>query len=420
MKTKTIKTMKKLTLVLLCLFAFTTQAQIDTQAILKGGLETPFVGYERLTTLQRDALIIVEGTTKQIYHIETGKFEYWDGSSWVIFGNVAIPNQQIAVGTGTGIQSFSNFNFDGTDLFLDASFNVNGISEFTSDNGGNILSVIDEDIGIQTHITSDFLGDDNSIIQTNDDFTMHLIGSKPATKEIYIGVGGDEELISIGDLNTDVKIGSIPNRGGILYENGATFINDSITIAAGQVIIGDPYDLEQQNKIIINNNVAGYGSNTTVEGDFYVKPLNGADRFGVSDTGFYLGAVDEWGIDAGSTYVKIQAPNHVAVGDTEGETNEIILFVDSENALVHVNNYTNSMIETAISGFYNSVATTNWVNSKINDLTITYTFATLPTPIVGLTATITDATTLVWRGVAVGGGSETALVFYNGSNWVYH
>jgi hypothetical protein len=49
-----------------------------------------------------------------------------------------------------------------------------------------------------------------------------------------------------------------------------------------------------------------------------------------------------------------------------------------------------------------------------------YTFASLPTGITGMVATITDADTPTYRGVASGGGTETALVMYDGTNWIYH
>lgn len=49
-----------------------------------------------------------------------------------------------------------------------------------------------------------------------------------------------------------------------------------------------------------------------------------------------------------------------------------------------------------------------------------YTVATLPTGTEGDMAYVTDATSLSWRGTATGGGSSKALVFYDGTNWLYH
>ena len=47
-----------------------------------------------------------------------------------------------------------------------------------------------------------------------------------------------------------------------------------------------------------------------------------------------------------------------------------------------------------------------------------YTVATLPAPVVGMTAYITDATTPTYNGALVGGGAITVPVFYNGIAWV--
>lgn len=53
--------------------------------------------------------------------------------------------------------------------------------------------------------------------------------------------------------------------------------------------------------------------------------------------------------------------------------------------------------------------------------TTQYLFSALPaSPTTGMLATITDASYVKYRSVARGGGSDVALVFYNGTHWVYH
>jgi len=47
-----------------------------------------------------------------------------------------------------------------------------------------------------------------------------------------------------------------------------------------------------------------------------------------------------------------------------------------------------------------------------------YTVATLPTPVVGMTAYCTDLTTPTYLAIAVGGGAVVGKVFYNGTNWI--
>lgn len=53
--------------------------------------------------------------------------------------------------------------------------------------------------------------------------------------------------------------------------------------------------------------------------------------------------------------------------------------------------------------------------------TNTYTFSNLPSnPVTGQLATITDADNVSYRADAIGGGTEKALVFYEGTKWIYH
>lgn len=73
---------------------------------------------------------------------------------------------------------------------------------------------------------------------------------------------------------------------------------------------------------------------------------------------------------------------------------------------------------------------TSIINSIISSLinlssggTVTYkifTFSTLPTGEEGMVAYIDDANNVTYRGIASGGGTEKALVFYNGTDWIYH
>ena len=57
-----------------------------------------------------------------------------------------------------------------------------------------------------------------------------------------------------------------------------------------------------------------------------------------------------------------------------------------------------------------------------NTLSITpVTFAALPTsPTAGQLAVITDASSITYRGDAAGGGTDVALVMWNGTKWIYH
>ena len=49
-----------------------------------------------------------------------------------------------------------------------------------------------------------------------------------------------------------------------------------------------------------------------------------------------------------------------------------------------------------------------------------FTVATLPTGELGATNYVTDATAITYRATATGGGTGKALVFFDGTNWIYH
>lgn len=44
-------------------------------------------------------------------------------------------------------------------------------------------------------------------------------------------------------------------------------------------------------------------------------------------------------------------------------------------------------------------------------------FANLPTGVVGMKALITDSTVNTWGTIIAGGGANTVLAFFNGTNW---
>ena len=56
----------------------------------------------------------------------------------------------------------------------------------------------------------------------------------------------------------------------------------------------------------------------------------------------------------------------------------------------------------------------------VNPTLENYTFATLPTPSTGKLAVINDASAITYRANAAGGGTDVALVMYDGTNWIYH
>ena len=73
--------------------------------------------------------------------------------------------------------------------------------------------------------------------------------------------------------------------------------------------------------------------------------------------------------------------------------------------------------------------TTNYAPIKVSDANLngslkftgpSRSYADLPSsPTVGMISYINDASSVSYRGTAAGGGSDVALVFYDGSNWIY-
>jgi hypothetical protein len=51
-------------------------------------------------------------------------------------------------------------------------------------------------------------------------------------------------------------------------------------------------------------------------------------------------------------------------------------------------------------------------------ITSKFTFATLPPPVEGMIATISDSTQNTWGTIASGGGTFAVAVYYDGTNWI--
>ena len=62
----------------------------------------------------------------------------------------------------------------------------------------------------------------------------------------------------------------------------------------------------------------------------------------------------------------------------------------------------------------------NSISAKLLKPNGSYTVATLPSGQTGQITYITDATTVTYRGIAAGGGTNFALVVFDGTNWIYH
>ncbi len=103
-----------------------------------------------------------------------------------------------------------------------------------------------------------------------------------------------------------------------------------------------------------------------------------------------------------------------------GDLNMLGTFITNTNTVINgvafsdVVDYNNSNITNvnAVNSLY--------CNTYLLNINVT-SFLNLPTTLpTGTIACVSDASSVTYRGIASGGGNETALVMWDGSNWIYH
>jgi surface protein len=185
----------------------------------------------------------------------------------------------------------------------------------------------------------------------------------------------------MGQLTSDHTIG-IGNEAGRYLVGGGTNTQSNDSIYIGQ--LSRSLDITTDNEIVIGSYAEGNGSNTVTIGSSAVT-----DNYLTGNLQLLSGI-----INAGTTYNGYQ----VNIGTTAN---------GSISALGRI--FSNTKISAAES-----------VEAKFFSLTAAYTFATLPTGSYGMVTYITDASTISYRADAAGGGTDYALVTYNGAKWIYH
>ena len=176
-----------------------------------------------------------------------------------------------------------------------------------------------------------------------------------------------------------------------IWENATTVKAESLLNYAGSATFGR---LELGQSDVANGNFRAYGNDDSSGGT--VQLFNAA----LEDT-----FVDEWRIEAnGDLRMSIAGTTPVLTLD-----DQLYVPFASNASVANIDTVGNAALITR-EYFYSNIQKTNG-----------YTFATLPaSPGTGDTAYITDANTPTWRGNASGGGSDFALVIYDGTNWIYH
>lgn len=164
----------------------------------------------------------------------------------------------------------------------------------------------------------------------------------------------------------------------------------------------------------------GSTSGNTVSSNDLVKQTSNIDS---------SGAIQEINLNATSPYKIETVVNALASFNlnqnatvlfnvfVDGTTNEYYLYQGPTNADMGVGGYI------SVANDYINLQTVNSdpnPQGVINYILPAYTFSTLPVGVFGQLAYITDADTISYRANAVGGGSGIALVFFDGTNWIYH
>ena len=120
-------------------------------------------------------------------------------------------------------------------------------------------------------------------------------------------------------------------------------------------------------------------------------------------------------VNTGFVFTPIESATIMFKVDVDsGSSTDYYLYQGAVNADIGTGEY---QIQVGETRYLNTASPDPYnVDLKLNQ----YTFATLPpTPNVGDLAVITDADTISYRATAVGGGSDTAKVMYDGTNWIY-
>jgi hypothetical protein len=177
---------------------------------------------------------------------------------------------------------------------------------------------------------------------------------------------------------------------------------------------------DQSNNIVITN--AGnleLSGNMDVTGD--IKAVDSSNRSITLNVGGSNQIIETTGglnIGAGTGAVRVTqygVDSELTVDDA-AQANKIVL---KSNGASYLNGGDLSIGNGDLDVTGEVTATTTVSGANIRTST-SYTYATLPTATIGTIAHITDASTISYRADAVGGGSDFALVVYNGTKWIYH
>ncbi|TDQ28604.1 beta strand repeat-containing protein [Tenacibaculum caenipelagi] len=298
-----------------------------------------------------------------------------------------------------------------------------GTNTFTVDKLGNIDT---EGEVYSKGIVVDPLGTTSGIAGSN--FTVKKKSTSTSTNA--------SQFIDVDRQASSTPSNTNTNTFGLV----ARVVNNSTVEDAG--VTGS--NLVGRNSSSSNFNFA-YGTKNTGEasgngdGNFVVGTTNDSKITGAATIDYLRGISSSTIIDntgATANYMQGEHNSLVFTNGSVGEASVMYLDIDGGSATVtgdlayiragndalptvNGNSYFIKSESTLPSEFAGSISTSKLTSTSINTTPVT--FANLPSsPSAGDIATITDAGSVAYRGVASEGGSNIALVMYDGTNWVYH
>ena len=260
------------------------------------------------------------------------------------------------------------------------------------------------------------------------------MGAQPWYRIAY--TDNDNEFSSVQTFDNNVQlsgsselISSVSNTGFILRSFNISETNDpeqlSIKHNNGNIDIGNLRgDFNFINSSVTATNFIGNGSQLTNVNANTLSNLNSSDF--VRSTGSVAETISGEKTLSNSLTIfgtpgqnnRIQINGNVGESLTITKLSSGVVLFDSDSSSAYVFDGTLNVSSGNI--ITQSLSTSGNVNiSGVLNLS-PYTFATLPAGNSGDIAFITDASSLKYRGIAVGGGSGVAVVFFDGSNWIYH
>ncbi|AZJ34550.1 hypothetical protein [Tenacibaculum singaporense] len=331
---------------------------------------------------------------------------------------------------GTGIKSFNQGN--GDSIVSDADVTADGYNYVGQSQGTNTFTVdklgnIDTEGEVYSKgIVVDPLGTTSGIAGSN--FTVKKKSTSTSTNA--------SQFIDVDRQASSTPSNTNTNTFGLV----ARVVNNSTVEDAG--VTGS--NLVGRNSSSSNFNFA-YGTKNTGEasgngdGNFVVGTTNDSKITGAATIDYLRGISSSTIIDntgATANYMQGEHNSLVFTNGSVGEASVMYLDIDGGSATVtgdlayiragndalptvNGNSYFIKSESTLPSEFAGSISTSKLTSTSINTTPVT--FANLPSsPSAGDIATITDAGSVAYRGVASEGGSNIALVMYDGTNWVYH